>query len=221
VDAASNSTAGGNFATIPGGYANSAAAQQLRGRRSRERLAERDVRMERRFRRDATDRTHAYEFLARASGGFTFWTNAAGNVGAQLAPGSGTWAVGQRSESQDRRRAHRRTPRYSTRSRRCRRALELQVRARRASCAVRMAQRLLRRISAFGEDDKHSPRSTKTASRLPRSRRCTPRTLTTQRRSRHCVLRNARLRLDSTQSSQIASCRPMMVSIRAEIQARR
>jgi trimeric autotransporter adhesin len=34
----------------------------------------------------------AYQFLARASGGVTFWTNAASTVGAQLAPGSGTWA---------------------------------------------------------------------------------------------------------------------------------
>jgi hypothetical protein len=34
----------------------------------------------------------AYQFLARASGGVAFWTNAAGTVGATLAPGSGTWA---------------------------------------------------------------------------------------------------------------------------------
>ena len=35
---------------------------------------------------------HAYQFLARASGGVTFWTNAASTVGATLAAGSGTWA---------------------------------------------------------------------------------------------------------------------------------
>jgi len=34
----------------------------------------------------------AYQFVARASGGVTFWTNAASTVGATLAPGSGTWA---------------------------------------------------------------------------------------------------------------------------------
>jgi hypothetical protein len=34
----------------------------------------------------------AYQFLARASGGFTLWTNAASTVGAKLAAGSGTWA---------------------------------------------------------------------------------------------------------------------------------
>jgi hypothetical protein len=36
--------------------------------------------------------TAAYQFLARASGGVTFWTNPASTVGARLAPGSGTWA---------------------------------------------------------------------------------------------------------------------------------
>jgi hypothetical protein len=36
--------------------------------------------------------TRAYQFLARAAGGFTLWTNAAATVGATLAPGSGTWA---------------------------------------------------------------------------------------------------------------------------------
>ncbi len=36
--------------------------------------------------------SRAYQFLARASGGFTLWTNAASTVGATLAPGSGTWA---------------------------------------------------------------------------------------------------------------------------------
>jgi hypothetical protein len=36
--------------------------------------------------------SRAYQFLARASGGVTFWTNAASTVGATLAPGSGTWA---------------------------------------------------------------------------------------------------------------------------------
>jgi len=36
--------------------------------------------------------TEANQFLARASGGFTFWTNASNTVGATLAPGSGSWA---------------------------------------------------------------------------------------------------------------------------------
>src|SRR6202034_3503632 len=36
--------------------------------------------------------SRAYQFLARASGGFTLWTNAGSTVGATLAPGSGTWA---------------------------------------------------------------------------------------------------------------------------------
>jgi hypothetical protein len=33
------------------------------------------------------------QFLARATGGFTLWTNAGNSVGTTLAPGSGTWAV--------------------------------------------------------------------------------------------------------------------------------
>jgi hypothetical protein len=36
--------------------------------------------------------TVANQFLLRASGGFTLWTNAAGTVGATLAPGSGAWS---------------------------------------------------------------------------------------------------------------------------------
>jgi hypothetical protein len=36
--------------------------------------------------------TTANQFLARASGGFTLWTNAANTIGAKLNAGSGTWA---------------------------------------------------------------------------------------------------------------------------------
>ncbi|HEX3469025.1 MAG TPA: tail fiber domain-containing protein [Candidatus Elarobacter sp.] len=36
--------------------------------------------------------SRTYQFLARASGGFTLYTNPAATVGAQLAAGSGTWA---------------------------------------------------------------------------------------------------------------------------------
>ncbi|HZO93337.1 MAG TPA: tail fiber domain-containing protein [Candidatus Baltobacteraceae bacterium] len=36
--------------------------------------------------------TAAYQFLARAAGGVTFWSNSAATVGVKLAPGSGTWA---------------------------------------------------------------------------------------------------------------------------------
>ena len=71
IDGGFNSTATGSFATIPGGYVNSAAG------------------------------TYSFAAGARASaaqtGTFvwsdgTFYTNAASTVGAQLAPGSGTWA---------------------------------------------------------------------------------------------------------------------------------
>ncbi|HZO92368.1 MAG TPA: tail fiber domain-containing protein [Candidatus Baltobacteraceae bacterium] len=36
--------------------------------------------------------SRAYQFLARAAGGFTLYTNAGATVGAELAAGSGTWA---------------------------------------------------------------------------------------------------------------------------------
>jgi hypothetical protein len=94
ADGGFENTAGGNFATIPGGYGNSAAgiysfaagvhASAVQngtfvwsdGSNGNANLAS----------------TAAYQFLARAAGGFTLWSNAAATVGATLAPGSGTWA---------------------------------------------------------------------------------------------------------------------------------
>jgi hypothetical protein len=76
----------------------------------------------------------AYEFLARASGGVTLWTNAkAATIGANLAAGLGNVGVGERSQREDRCRAARRCS--STRQGRvvADRPLELQVRARRAA----------------------------------------------------------------------------------------
>ena len=59
--------------------------------------------------------SRAYQFLARASGGVTFWTNAASTVGATLAPGSGTWASASdrnlKTESRARRRCRARQSR--------------------------------------------------------------------------------------------------------------
>jgi len=94
ADGGFNNTAAGNFATIPGGYANSAAgiysfaagAHASAGQNGTFVWSDGSN-------GDATlASTRAYEFLARASGGVTFWTNAASTVGATLAPGSGTWA---------------------------------------------------------------------------------------------------------------------------------
>jgi hypothetical protein len=94
VDGGFNSTAAGTFATIPGGYANSAAGTYSFAAGARASAANTGAFVW----SDGSDgdtiltSARAYEFLARASGGVTFWTNAASTVGAKLAPGSGTWA---------------------------------------------------------------------------------------------------------------------------------
>ncbi len=89
-----NSTAPGNFATIPGGYTNSAAGTYSFAAGARASAANTGAFVW----SDGSDGTailtssQNYQFLARASGGYTLWTNAASTVGATLAPGSGTWA---------------------------------------------------------------------------------------------------------------------------------
>ena len=89
-----SSAAAGNFATIPGGYANNAAGTYSLAAGARASAAQNGTFVW----SDGSDgdtiltSSRAYEFLARASGGFTLWTNAASTVGAQLAAGSGTWA---------------------------------------------------------------------------------------------------------------------------------
>ena len=94
VDGGFNSTASGTFATIPGGYVNTAAGTYsfAAGARASAPYAGDFVWS------DGSDgdviltAAKAYQFLARASGGVTFWTNTGSTVGATLAPGSGTWA---------------------------------------------------------------------------------------------------------------------------------
>ncbi len=94
VDGGFNSTAGGAFATIPGGYANYATGTYSFAAGARASALQNGTFVW----SDGSDgdaylTAHApYEFLARASGGFVLWTNAAATVGATLAPGSGTWA---------------------------------------------------------------------------------------------------------------------------------
>jgi hypothetical protein len=94
VDGGFNSTANGNFATIPGGYANSAGGTYSFAAGARASASQTGTFVW----SDGSDgdtmltSARAYQFLARASGGVTFWTNAASTVGATLAPGSGTWA---------------------------------------------------------------------------------------------------------------------------------
>jgi hypothetical protein len=94
IDGGFNSTAGGTFATIPGGYVNSAAGTYSFAAGARASAANEGAFVW----SDGSDgdtiltSSRAYEFLARASGGFALYTNAASTVGAQLAAGSGTWA---------------------------------------------------------------------------------------------------------------------------------
>ena len=94
IDGGFNSSASGTFATIPGGYVNSAAGTYSFAAGARASAAQTGSFVW----SDGSDgdailtSSRAYQFLARASGGFTLYTNAASTVGAQLAAGSGTWA---------------------------------------------------------------------------------------------------------------------------------
>ncbi|HEX3469416.1 MAG TPA: tail fiber domain-containing protein [Candidatus Elarobacter sp.] len=94
IDGGFNSSASGTFATIPGGYVNSAAGTYSFAAGARASAAQTGTFVW----SDGSDgdtilaSSRAYQFLARASGGVTFWTNAGSTVGATLAPGSGTWA---------------------------------------------------------------------------------------------------------------------------------
>ena len=94
VDGGFQSTAAGNFATIPGGYGDSAAGTYSFAAGARASAAQTGAFVW----SDGSNGSavlasaRAYQFLARASGGVTFYTNAGATVGASLAPGSGTWA---------------------------------------------------------------------------------------------------------------------------------
>ncbi len=94
IDGGFNSTASGTFATIPGGYVNAAAGTYSFAAGARASALQEGTFVW----SDGSDgdtiltSTKAYEFLARASGGFTFYTNKGSTVGAQLGAGSGTWA---------------------------------------------------------------------------------------------------------------------------------
>ncbi|HZO93724.1 MAG TPA: tail fiber domain-containing protein [Candidatus Baltobacteraceae bacterium] len=94
VDGGYLQTASGAFATVPGGYENVASGTYsfAAGERAQAQQTGTFVWS------DGSDGTaflkssRAYQFLARASGGFTLYTNAGSTVGAQLSAGSGTWA---------------------------------------------------------------------------------------------------------------------------------
>ena len=89
-----DSLASGSYATVPGGYANyatgtgsfAAGVEAYAGNAGTFVWAD-DASGAKRL-----QTTVANEFLARASGGFTLYTNAGATVGAKLAAGSGAWA---------------------------------------------------------------------------------------------------------------------------------
>jgi hypothetical protein len=89
-----DNTGSGAWATIPGGYANvaSGVASFAAGNHASATKNGAFVWSDGSYGSTALTSTAAYQFLARASGGVTFWTNPASTVGARLAPGSGTWA---------------------------------------------------------------------------------------------------------------------------------
>jgi hypothetical protein len=86
--------AAGAYATVPGGADNTALGELsfAAGHNSDAAAAGTFVWSD--FASGATQlkATTANQFLARASGGFTLWTNAANTIGAKLNAGSGTWA---------------------------------------------------------------------------------------------------------------------------------
>jgi uncharacterized small protein (DUF1192 family) len=88
------SYAEGAYATVPGGYDNNAAGELsfAAGFKSYARYAGSFVWSDYASGATLLESTAVNQFLARATGGFTLWTNAANTVGATLAPGSGTWA---------------------------------------------------------------------------------------------------------------------------------
>jgi hypothetical protein len=94
IDGGFENTAGGNFATIPGGYANSAAGIYSFAAGVHANAGQNGTFVWSDGSNGDTNlaSTAAYQFLARAAGGFTLWTNAGATVGATLAPGSGAWA---------------------------------------------------------------------------------------------------------------------------------
>ncbi len=94
VDGGFSSTAGGTFSTVPGGYRDSAGGTYSFAAGAFASAANEGAFVWSDGSNGSTLLTssHTYQFLARAAGGFTLYTNAGATVGAQLAAGSGTWA---------------------------------------------------------------------------------------------------------------------------------
>ncbi len=94
VDGGFAQTASGTFSTIPGGYRNTASATYSFAAGAFGTAAQVGTFVWSDGSNGSTvlSSSRAYQFLARASGGFTLYTNAGATVGAQLGAGSGTWA---------------------------------------------------------------------------------------------------------------------------------
>ncbi len=94
VAGGANNTASGTHATVLGGSKNTASGNQslAAGVNSNAATAGSFVWSDDSSGATQLTSTVADQFLARASGGFTLWTNATNTVGATLAPGSGTWS---------------------------------------------------------------------------------------------------------------------------------
>jgi len=93
VGGGSSSAATGTYATIPGGYLNAAngtgsfaAGTQAKARHNGAFVWSDNAGTA------PVQSTAAYQFMARASGGFYLMTNAAGTSGVKLNPGSGAWS---------------------------------------------------------------------------------------------------------------------------------
>ncbi len=94
VSGGANNTASGAHATVLGGSKNTASGNQSLAAGVNSNAATTGSFVWSDDSSGATQLTSTVDnqFLARASGGFTLWTNATNTVGATLASGSGTWA---------------------------------------------------------------------------------------------------------------------------------
>ncbi len=94
VSGGANNTASGEHATVLGGSKNTASGNQSLAAGVNSNAATPGSFVWSDDSSGATQLTSTVDnqFLARSSGGFTFWTNASNTVGATLASGSGTWA---------------------------------------------------------------------------------------------------------------------------------
>ncbi len=94
VSGGANNTASGAHATVLGGSKNTASGNQSLAAGVDSNAATTGAFVWSDDSSGATQLTSTVDnqFLARASGGFTLWTNATNTVGATLASGSGTWA---------------------------------------------------------------------------------------------------------------------------------